>query len=368
MAYSLSMDDVTRLTHAIDVLVSPLSRPSLDDWRREANRSLGDLLKADSVGFFMPVSDAAALFSEQHEPEKLAQVAEVPPPHLSDGTPAWARVLEFGVGTIESIYGEDAEQYWSSAYYRDFAEPDGAADTLAVGVSVDPDGGKTPTSAASVQLWRERGRRRFDERDEAVLRLARPAFCAGVSSWFSWRSVRRELLRTIDELGHAVRVYCPERGLVHQTPTLGALLAAEPRATRLERACEQIAESVGRRDRVARADDVACPAVRKVDTETARYTLRGSLYGGPPAGDRPVVLVAIERQTPIIQPASELRDRYRLTRAEVRVAAMLAARKTNAEIAAALFISPHTARRHTERVLRKLGVNSRRAVKAKIIR
>lgn len=52
----------------------------------------------------------------------------------------------------------------------------------------------------------------------------------------------------------------------------------------------------------------------------------------------------------------------RLTPRERQVAALLAARRTNREIAAALDLSLHTARHHTERVLRKCGVSSRRRI------
>jgi DNA-binding CsgD family transcriptional regulator len=47
---------------------------------------------------------------------------------------------------------------------------------------------------------------------------------------------------------------------------------------------------------------------------------------------------------------------------EVQVACLLVQRMTNEEIAGALGISTHTARHHTESVLLKAGVNSRRAL------
>ena len=49
-----------------------------------------------------------------------------------------------------------------------------------------------------------------------------------------------------------------------------------------------------------------------------------------------------------------------------RVAAVLARRFSNAEIAQALGISPNTALRHTERVLAKLGVHTRLDVAARL--
>lgn len=51
-----------------------------------------------------------------------------------------------------------------------------------------------------------------------------------------------------------------------------------------------------------------------------------------------------------------------LTAREQAVAALLTVRRTNREIAEALGMSEHTARHHTEGVLRKLGLRSRRAV------
>jgi DNA-binding CsgD family transcriptional regulator/PAS domain-containing protein len=78
-----------------------------------------------------------------------------------------------------------------------------------------------------------------------------------------------------------------------------------------------------------------------------------------------VVLVTEERRGPGGGAATIPRDAQpaagvRLTARERQVAALLARRATNPEIAAALGVSPHTARHHTEHVLRKLGLSSRR--------
>ncbi|HEY0779228.1 MAG TPA: helix-turn-helix transcriptional regulator [Gemmatirosa sp.] len=51
-----------------------------------------------------------------------------------------------------------------------------------------------------------------------------------------------------------------------------------------------------------------------------------------------------------------------LTAREHEIAGLLAQRRTNREIAEALTITEHTARHHTERVLRKLGLSTRRDV------
>jgi DNA-binding CsgD family transcriptional regulator len=53
-----------------------------------------------------------------------------------------------------------------------------------------------------------------------------------------------------------------------------------------------------------------------------------------------------------------------LTSRELEVLALVAGGHTNREIAAALFISPHTVRRHLQNIFRKLGVPSRAAATA----
>lgn len=64
------------------------------------------------------------------------------------------------------------------------------------------------------------------------------------------------------------------------------------------------------------------------------------------------------------RPAAEaLVTRFHLTPTEAEVALLLAQRNSNREIAHVQRITEHTARRHTERVLRKLGLHGRGAVR-----
>lgn len=64
--------------------------------------------------------------------------------------------------------------------------------------------------------------------------------------------------------------------------------------------------------------------------------------------------------------AARLMRTLRLTRTELRVALLLARDLPNRDIAHALGISEHTARRHTERVLLKLNVHRRALVRERI--
>lgn len=83
--------------------------------------------------------------------------------------------------------------------------------------------------------------------------------------------------------------------------------------------------------------------------------------GGP-------LLVTLEQPPP--EPLSDeaLAARCGLSKKESRIARLLVEGRSNAEIAHRLFISPHTARRHTERILRKLGAHSRTEVVGRLLR
>jgi DNA-binding CsgD family transcriptional regulator len=76
-------------------------------------------------------------------------------------------------------------------------------------------------------------------------------------------------------------------------------------------------------------------------------------------------LMRLRRQPPVQSApngdhrAFALAQRYGLSQRELEVALLLADGRSNAEVAAAVKVSTHTARHHTQHVLGKLGVPSR---------
>lgn len=80
-----------------------------------------------------------------------------------------------------------------------------------------------------------------------------------------------------------------------------------------------------------------------------------------------VLVVVVGRDEDRVPAEDEIRVRFGLTRREATVAWCLAHRQSNDEIARALCVSPHTARHHTERVLGKLKVHSRREVRTALL-
>lgn len=92
-------------------------------------------------------------------------------------------------------------------------------------------------------------------------------------------------------------------------------------------------------------------------TTAARATMvlaPGALY--------PICVVVLGEQPPHLPGVDELQRRFRLTAREAEVALLLAERRSNKEVARALGIAMNTAWRHTDKVLMKLGVGSRKDV------
>jgi DNA-binding CsgD family transcriptional regulator len=93
--------------------------------------------------------------------------------------------------------------------------------------------------------------------------------------------------------------------------------------------------------------------------------MRADVYAGHAAGDGrgSTTLVVIIPPAPDAPPGKdELRQRFGLTPREAEVALLLAARRSNKEIARHLSIAQKTAERHTYGVMAKLRTSTRRDV------
>ena len=75
----------------------------------------------------------------------------------------------------------------------------------------------------------------------------------------------------------------------------------------------------------------------------------------------PYTLVTVERLS-LFPPQQVVQDRLGLTAREAEVAILVARGASNADLADQLYISPHTARHHVARILKKLGFSSRSGV------
>jgi DNA-binding CsgD family transcriptional regulator len=102
--------------------------------------------------------------------------------------------------------------------------------------------------------------------------------------------------------------------------------------------------------------------LRDVAVAGGCYRLRAIRLWAGFFGANASVLVVAERLRERTLSRQRLSERFGLTAREIDVALLLAERRSNAEIARRLGISPHTARRHTEQVLLKIGAGRRHDV------
>ena len=112
---------------------------------------------------------------------------------------------------------------------------------------------------------------------------------------------------------------------------------------------------------------VANTPVREVLSNNRRYRLEGRRLANAPDKANPIVLVFVDDAQAELPNDDELRVRFGLTRKESCVARLIAEDRTNDQIATELCISPHTARHHTEKILAKLGANSRTKVRSALV-
>jgi DNA-binding CsgD family transcriptional regulator len=83
---------------------------------------------------------------------------------------------------------------------------------------------------------------------------------------------------------------------------------------------------------------------------------------------RAVVVVFIEASERKLPTVEQLGSEFGLTPREAQVALLLADRRSNKEIANVLEVTSHTASRHTEKILCKLGIGSRKYVRETLSR
>jgi DNA-binding CsgD family transcriptional regulator len=103
---------------------------------------------------------------------------------------------------------------------------------------------------------------------------------------------------------------------------------------------------------------------RELRTCAARYRLSAIWAGRDRRDDSGSVIVLVERVMKGVIDGAVLCDRFHLTPREMQVTRVLATGCSTAALADVLDISVHTARRHLEHILAKLGVHSRAAAVA----
>lgn len=180
------------------------------------------------------------------------------------------------------------------------------------------------------------------------------------------------LVAIVESLDEGISVHDGRGALLYKNGPLHRMLSAEPDGDALQDAIERARQQAAFETKNVipsiaparlRRDTAACEVV--VRLSRAEYRVRARELRAKAPGGLVIVTVGRHPLAATLSPA-ELAARYGLTRAEARVALLLEGARTSRQIAEQLGISVHTARRHAEAVLKKLGVHSRGAVGARL--
>lgn len=190
----------------------------------------------------------------------------------------------------------------------------------------------------------------------AVITLLQPTLVAGAAATRAPRDV--DHCDLLDASGRAIAVLTLDGHLQHVTPRL-ALIASDPTiSVALRTTMRQLAKEVGRLLRTGSFEKRVVPSVTIASGGTC-LVATASIVRERISSKAPLCLVTVSEQG---SGSNSPTSGVSLTARERQVADMLARGERNEVIAAALDVTQHTARRHTEHVLRKLGVRSRAAV------
>lgn len=208
---------------------------------------------------------------------------------------------------------------------------------------------------------------RFARRARRVVPLAAPAFLSGARQILNLMSIRGHFARNIDAIRTPVALYDIDGAPLHRNTALDALLTSIGDASALVDVLDGAARTFAR---VGRGPAVGIH-LAEATAGAMRWHWRDLCVSGSLArlgieGSTPLVMLQVtaardDAGLRRVDAATDARVAALTTR-ERQVGALLARGATNRAIADHLGITEHTARRHTERVLRKLGVTSRASV------
>lgn len=359
MPITLSSSDLARVRDAQNLLLSPLSHTGTD-WPALACEAVRLLIGADHATFYSAYPSPTVLHTTLDEAAVTDYVET-----FATFDVATPRALQLGraVGHVLDVVA--AEEFYESPLYHEYAVPRRIYDPMLLHARPEPELSVWITAPEAAPL----GAKEIERRRQ-LLELASPAFAAGIASFLRLGSQRAALGRVLDGIGTPL-LLCDTRGRpVHENAALRRFLAAEHERERVSAALAQIAADVGRNLRRpdCAGSEPATGTTAVIRTESAVLRVTATTCEDGALGPEPLLVLQLHVESTSLPALPDVRSRFGLTRREGEVCMLLARRLTNREIAEELSISPHTAERHTEKVLQKLAIHSRADVRTRLER
>lgn len=283
---------------------------------------------------------------------------------LADEGTQRALSLSHEVFTMSQLVGQDWDGLEQDPMMNEWYYPHGVHDVVAFFLRWPEDG-----AFASLEFHHGRfGTSELNVRGLAMLKLLVPSLRAGARLLYTAGAQRLRLSRDFDALDIALCVCTPSGHVAHASTAMRDILTEDSERGRIIARVGAVAREAARATGNARdaADRQAARAHDLVHTATASYRLSAARASYAMALGASDILVTVGRMTAPPLTTEDIASRFALTRREAEVAERLARGQRNAAIADGLRLSPHTVRRHTERVLAKLGVDGRAEVAARL--
>jgi DNA-binding CsgD family transcriptional regulator len=372
----LSAPDLQALRAVNDALLDPLSHDTIDTWLLEVCARFETLCHAPASFAGFSVTHGEARFVSRDIPrsylDRLAELSLLEPGSLRSSDPCVETLMEnmrhrvSAVATSMDLLepgpgGFRTEELKETPIFRDVACPLGVPGSALLFHSGAT--GEFMIHAAYPEIER----RPFGEATHAVLSALLPGFAASMGALARLGNARQAIAVLLDVLADGAVVFdAGGREVLARNVAMGTLARDEPDASGLERTVIQAAAAA------AWQTSASPPVPSTRDSQALSRGWRssaGTSYrvravrlpsGSLTAGE--AILVLIQRIGPQVPDASELRQRFGLTRREAEVAHRLAYGRSDREIATELGLSPHTVRHHAEAVFVKAGVTSRKAL------
>jgi DNA-binding CsgD family transcriptional regulator/PAS domain-containing protein len=351
--------DLLRLGSTLSCLLAHRGAGNTDNWLRGMLRSVRGLIEADKAAVFVwaPDREPVAYGENVSEDAVNAYVKQFAAIDM-----ARRRAFELGaeVWSVSQLWPQ--EQLRRSEFYRAFVLPFQLHEAVAISIRV-------PVKQAEVQLAFYQGHPTTSPATSwrhNLLQVILPAVRVAVRAHLTENTSMADLGSVMEVAGQALVLFDLSGRQVRTNPVMQRALAQDPERSRVETSLRQVAAAVMTElapDQSGQQGNRPDGRRLEIATAMAAYRLRGNLVGYDALGHPRAVMVSLTRVAFEIPASDSLRARYGLTVRELQVASLLMHRLSNDEIARMLSISPHTARHHTESVLAKLGVRSRKALR-----
>ena len=352
--------DREQLQRASETMLRPFDHATAADYLKRVSGEIRPLLGAFAAICGTRDADGTVIVdSDDYLPEITREFAQW---KLKDEGTERALGIGSEVISMRRMIGDDFAAYEADPMVREWYKPNGALDAVAYLIH-------WPEDDALVTIeWHAStfGTPRFGEEGEWILSMLLPSLKAGTRLLYTLGHERHSLAAEMDDLGVAVCVCERDGRIAHLADGLRRLLAEDGNGNAVLEMVPLVARAVASAAATPAGEMTLLPASsvhRIVDTSFARYRLSAALATHAMHFGLSDVIVSVSR-LPVVLPSKSVAVRFQLSPREIEVAELLARGARNDAMALALQLSPHTVRRHTERVLSKLGATNRAEVAA----